>query len=54
MQHHYSTVQGDEQVQGLGKVVSLMTKRAERAAEASGGVLGGDHAAEVVITLPRW
>jgi hypothetical protein len=55
MQHHYSTVRGDEQQEGLGKVVDLMTKRAERAAglvrkpqEASGGVHGGDRPQEVV------
>jgi len=48
MQHHYSTVRGEEQQLGLGKVVNLMTKRAERAAESSSGDHGGDHGSEVV------
>ncbi len=49
MQHHYSTVRGEEQQVGLGKVVNLMTKRAKKAAEASSGDHGGDQASEVVI-----
>lgn len=48
MQHHYSTVRGEEQEQGLGKVVSLMMKRAEKTAEASSGDHGGDRPSEVV------
>ena len=45
MQHHYSTVRGHEQHEGLSKVVDLMTARAERASSKekspSGGASGG-------------
>jgi len=52
MQHHYSTVQGAEQQQGLAKVVDLMTARTERASASTnsgaGGAPGGAPPSEVV------
>ena len=47
MQHHYSTVNSDEQRQGIAKVIELTKARAKRQAEASdadgasGGAPGG-------------
>jgi hypothetical protein len=47
MQHHYSTVNSDEQRQGIAKVIELTKAREKREAEASnardgsGGAPGG-------------
>ncbi|MFI5297019.1 MAG: tyrosine-type recombinase/integrase [Polyangiales bacterium] len=42
MQHHYSTVNADEQRAALAKVISLLDRRAASPASA-GGVHGGEH-----------
>lgn len=49
MQHHYSTVRGEEQQAGLAKVINLMTARAANASQEGSGDHRGDHAREVVI-----
>ncbi len=52
MQHHYSTVRGHEQHEGLSKVVDLMTARVRRASSEgfspTGGACGGASSSQVV------
>jgi hypothetical protein len=55
MQHHYSTVNADEQRQGIAKVIELTKAREKREAEASGaadgsgGAPGGARGLQVVL-----
>lgn len=46
MQHHYSTVRGDEQREGLARVIQLVTPQTSHQSSGAGGGKGGGTTSE--------
>ena len=53
MQEHYSTVGGDEQRQGIGKVIDLMTYKTSKGGADQDGTEGRDSAISEHHSVPE-